>query len=697
LLHKANFRISPKTLPLALALICILAFGLLIPFLGFYQDDWHPVYYGYSRGLSSLWELFLYDGRPFAAAVFVSGFRLLGFKPLNWQLFALALRILTVVFTWLTLNDIWPQKKRPVAWVALLFAVYPLFKLQSLSLIYSLHWTGFTLYSISIWAMVQAVRRPGRYWIFTILSLLTGALDLLLLEYFAGIELARPLILFLCLRDRQAHPALRLRRTAGSWLPYLLLLALYGVYRLFFLPAPAKGAVSNDPTLIFTFFKSPFSVAGQLLQSALQDSTAILFSNWGKVINPNLFDLSSPASVAVLVFGVLVAVAAFVYLSRTRFEQNSGASAEAFTATDATAKPVSWRREAFLLGTCLTVLGPVPAWVTGQAITTDNPLWSDRFGLASMLGASLVLVAALETLVTSKQARTIILCGLLGLSAGWHVSNANAFRRAWIKQSDFYQQLSWRAPNIEPGTAIFSDSEIFPYMGDYPTSFALGTLYPRFEDSRDLSYYFFSLSKDFEDKTEDLLAGVPLRRIAYSSRFLGKSLDSLVVFFEPESFECLWVLGPQDYEIRVLPDITRQALPISNLDRIRRDAPEGGAHPEKIFGAKDQDTWCYYFQSASLARQFEDWPQVIKLWEQAGAHGLAPGNGVEMLPFIEAFAHLEAWEKAADLSFQADDLTRMMGPSLCTSWRRIEEDTPDSELRRSALEALYPRLGCPPP
>ena len=683
MLHKLNYRLSSRTLPLALVLICILAFGIFIPFLGFYQDDWHPVYYGYARGLASLWELFLYDGRPFAAGLFILGFQLLGFRPLHWQLFALTLRVLTIFFTWLYLSGIWPEKKRQVAWVALLFAVYPLFKLQPLSLIYSLHWTGFLLYSVSIWAMVQSVRRPGKFWPFSILSLLSGALHLLLLEYYAGIELARPLILFLVLREQGANQVARLKLTARKWLPYLLLLIIYGVYRLFFLPGPAKGAVSNDPTLIFAFFKTPLSVALQLLQSALQDTVAILFSNWGKVISPNLFELSSPVSIVLLFYTVLVAISIYIYLTKTGFEQNGEVNEAA------------WGKEGLLLGVWMTVLGPIPAWVTGQSITTDNPLWSDRFGLASMVGASMVVVASLEAWVTRRQTRTILLCSLLGLAVGWHVMNANGFRRAWIKQSDFYQQLSWRAPYIEPGTAIFSDSEIFPYMGDYPTSFALGSLYPKFENSKDLNYYFFSLSKDFNDQTEDLVAGIPLRKIAYSSRFLGKSHNSLVVFYEPESFECLWVLGPEDDEIRVLPDITREALPISNLDRIQRAAPTHNALPTEIFGRESRPTWCYYFQSASLARQYEDWEQVLTLWEEAGRLGLAPGNGVEMLPFIQAFAYLEDWQEAARLTFQADEMTRMMGPSLCAIWQRLEQETSVSEPRRSTLAEIYARLQCP--
>ena len=41
--NKLSF--SKRSIPLALLAAHILAFGLLLPFLGYYQDDWHFVYY----------------------------------------------------------------------------------------------------------------------------------------------------------------------------------------------------------------------------------------------------------------------------------------------------------------------------------------------------------------------------------------------------------------------------------------------------------------------------------------------------------------------------------------------------------------------------------------------------------------------------------------------------------------------------
>ena len=150
---------SSLTVPFLLAVICLLAFGLLVPTLGYFQDDWHPVYYGFRRGLDSLWELFVFDNRPFASIIFMLGFRLWGFQPVMWQIYSFVMRTLTVIFVWLIFKEIWPNRKTEAAWTAILFAVYPLFKLQPLALIYSIHWTGFLFYSLSIWFMLLAARK----------------------------------------------------------------------------------------------------------------------------------------------------------------------------------------------------------------------------------------------------------------------------------------------------------------------------------------------------------------------------------------------------------------------------------------------------------------------------------------------------------------------------------------------------------
>jgi hypothetical protein len=673
------------SLPVALAIVCFITFGLFIPSLGFYQDDWHHVYYAYARGLDSLKELFLFDNRPFAALFYIPAFKLLGFQALHWQLFSLAIRSLAVIAAWLCVGALWPGHTRAAAWTALVFAVYPLFNLQSLSVVYSMHWMGYLLFLISLWAMIQSIRQPRRYAVFTALSLVTAGLHLALLEYFAGVELARPLVLWFL---QAGQPAKRRARGAlRLWLPYLGLLAFYAVYRVFLLPTPASNPGQNPvPPLLAALVNAPLEGILRLVQKVLQDTTSILFTAWSSAISPQLFEISLSANVKALLVGLALGLALYLYFSTLHTGKNTvPPSGEA------------WQRQALALGLALTVLGPLPAWLIDRDITNANPLWSSRFGLPAMLGASLVIVALVYSLLLDRRYRTALLCALVGLAASWQVLNSNDFRWAWSKQSTFYQQLYWRAPYILPDTALLSDGEFLPYMGEYPTAFAVSTLYPKQDAaSSSIDHWYFSLYKHFDAQRQDLVRGMTLEDSTYSSHFSADSRNSLVISFVPENGQCLWVLSAQDRDIPGLPDIIREVLDASNLSRIQADSPEKGPYPAQIFGDAHTDSWCYYFEKGDLARQSRDWSQVVDLWNQADKAGFHPSSGVEYVPFIQGFAYTEEWQSAEKMSLQANRISQGMRPLLCGVWQDILAGTTASAARQAAWENLQDRLDCSP-
>ena len=669
------------TAPIVLVAACFVSFGLAIPSLGLYFDDWHHIYYAYTRGINSLWELLLYDNRPTSASFYILGFQILGFKPLYWHLFSLVLRGSTVLLIWLCLQDIWTLYKREVFWAALLFAIYPLFKFQPVAVAYSLHWVGFLLFSISIWAMIQSIRRPRLYWPFLILSIATGILHLYLLEYFAGLELIRLMILWLLIDKEQGSA--RFWKIFRYWLPYLIVLSAFGVYRVEFMPVPSSGGDRNLPTLLFALTKSPLSAGIDLVQTAMQDMVSILYSVWNSVFSPEVFAFSQSANSKIALIDLLIGGALFFYLTHMR---------TVALQDDQSGKV--WYREAFWVGLVWTLLGPLPAWITRQSITGDNILWGNRYGLGAMVGASLVIVSLLEGLVRNQKYRTIVYCILIALAIGWQVRNANDFRWAWTKQARFYSQLYWRAPYILPGTAILSDGEIFPQMTENSTSYAIGTLYPGGEEANKYKYWFYSLYANFSDKTENLIMGMPLASRTLSSGFFGDSRDSLVIYYEPEKNQCLWVLRPEDKDIRILPGITREVVAISNLDRIQIDSQNEKPFPAVIFGSEPGPTWCYYYEKADLARQLHDWQRLVDLWRDAQKKGFSPQNGVEYLPFIEGFAYTGDWQQAQKLTLQSNRITGAMDKILCPTWERLALATVSTPDRDQVMLEVEDKLGC---
>jgi hypothetical protein len=240
--------------------------------------------------------------------------------------------------------------------------------------------------------------------------LLTNGLHLIVIEYFAGIELIRPFIIWLLLPDEGASFMKRFRKVIKLWLPYLLVYIAFVIYRVFFIPRPASGYERNAPRLIFALIEEPIGASARLIEAILKDLTVIFYSAWNNALTPNLFEITRPANLMSIIVSVLIGCALFFYLRNLGFEEDNNYK-----------NNQKWIKSAFLMGILLTLLGPLPGWMTIQFITLKNPLWSNRFGMASMIGASLMVVALLEVLIKNKTYRMIILCFLVGFSINFHL------------------------------------------------------------------------------------------------------------------------------------------------------------------------------------------------------------------------------------------------------------------------------------
>jgi hypothetical protein len=173
--------------------------------------------------------------------------------------------------------------------------------------------------------------------------------------------------------------------------------------------------------------------------------------------------------------------------------------------------------------------------------------------------------------------------------------------------------------------------------------------------------------------------------------FEGWSLDSILIDYDPNQGNCLWIVGEGDELIYSLPTITKNALPLSDLDRIK-PFPENT--PDNLFGEEVAHTWCYYFEKAELARQLGDWQRVNDLAEKVVEKGFDPQNSFEWRPFVDGYLHSENYRAANELSlrvYQSEEETRDM---LCAMWiTRIKELPQDNHLLEYA-ELTEDQLRC---
>jgi len=239
----------------------------------------------------------------------------------------------------------------------------------------------------------------------------------------------------------------------------------------------------------------------------------------------------------------------------------------------------------------------LPIWIIGQDIVTHkNQFAGSRFGIGSTLGAALIVAVILDRLVDSKK-KIAVIAIFVALAVSMHLTNEKDFAYSWEKQERLARELTWRAPQIETGTAIVTDEEILGYMGSYSVSFSLITSYQP-GDVQSPPYWYFPFYYT-NPNVRDFLAGIPLEGNKLTMDFKGNSNQMILLAFNPELNRCLWILQPQDTNLRLVGDDMRQLSAGSDLSLIGQGET---IPPESIYGKQDNQTWCVSTNNGTRSR-----------------------------------------------------------------------------------------------
>lgn len=677
----SNINFPEWSKPLVFLAALGLAFGLMIPRLGIYQDDWLYFYNTYALGAAGLERFVFYDGAPFVYYINLALFSGLGFTPLYWHIASLLARWLTVIIFWLLLRRLWPNAPRQTFFAAVIFALYPFFTLQPMAVTYLHIWINYFFIGISLYFMVRAIQEPERFWQWTVISLLFEAITILSVEYYAGYEFLRPVIIWLVLAPSEKNLRVRTVKALKLWIPYLLVLGVYIYWRFFIYVIPIKNR--NQPVIIETLLHQPLLGLWMIVTNLIPDVVLVVVSSWYKLLEPGWLDFTVRINQFALFLVIFSGLLSYFYLTHQREPESS------------TQPSPAWAQQAFWFGLAVVVFGLIPPYVGGIFLNEKNSLWNSRFGLAPMLGAALIAVSLLETLVASRKARILLMAIFIGLSAGWHLRYTNNFRLAWEKEIKFYQQLAVRIPSMAPNTALVSEGEVLSLMGDYPTAYAINTIYARrgAEEQEHMKYWFYGLSTNFSKDYEEYVQGMVLFTRHRSMVYKGNSHENILFTFEPVSGQCLHIVRPQDASARTLPNSLRSISSLSAVDRIQNGDGFSSFLSGEL-GIQPADDWCNIYERADLARQNGDWEQVIRLWKDAQKTGFAPNDNFEYLPFLEAFLHTNQPDQALKLSALAAKSPPSMQPTVCDLWQRVlGESTPGAEMQ-AAFQQVKQTFAC---
>ena len=156
-------------------------------------------------------------------------------------------------------------------------------------------------------------------------------------------------------------------------------------------------------------------------------------------------------------------------------------------------------------------------------------------------------------------------------------------------------------------------------------------------------------------------------QITASFNFQGTT-DRLILFYHNPP-GCVHIADPEldSYNPLIQKDI-RPAAALSRLDLIKN-----AENQNSVFFVKSgaEQSWCYYYEKASLAVQNSNWVEAARLGDIAFNLNDYPNDASERLPFIEAYAMAAEWQKSIDLSSLTIQISDLYKPMVCKLWERI--------------------------
>ena len=659
-----------KSIPLLIAILTIVAYGLLLPLTGFYWDDWPFAWIARFQGPKAFFDAFA-GVRPFLAPIFFVTTSLIPPVPLYWQIFALVIRYISGLLAWSAFRQIWPHHKRQALIAALLFLLFPGYSQHWVALTHiNQEWIPFLFYLLSFGLTARALRVQEKFLLNTLLALLFLLAGVFPTEYFVALEPLRFFFIWVIVSEQSNEVRQRLVTTFKLWSPYLLVWFGNIVWLVYFYTIGTYEsygvAAAGSPLTVFQIF----SVIGEAIWKGG-------FYAWIQILY--LLSTSPIAPTLLLTLGLIAVACLFFLFYLPNFAGNQGLRR-------------TFALPAVLAGIVGLVLGRLPSFVAGLPLTLQSS--NDRFMISMMLGGSLFVTGSVELFIKSPRLKNSIFAFLIALGIGQQFFNANIFRRDWAKQQEFFQQLAWRIPAMKPRTTLLTNVLPVDYETDLSFTAPINWMYaPKYTFS-ELPYALIyteirlgggmlpSLEKNHEIK-------VGMRTIY----FHGSTSQAIVIYMPEQG--CLRVLDPVRGDQVAYARESRflvEAIPLSDPANILFEQPQ--QTPHLPFLAEPKHSWCYFYAKAELAYQQKDWQQVIDLIDRATSLGYRPEDSYEWLSYIEAQAITGSIETARELSNTALAEDKNIHKALCEVWKRAQANGPELSGLQEQAQQVFADLQC---
>jgi hypothetical protein len=648
----------------------LFAYGLLIPFLHYYIDDWYWVWTWNTFKHAGITEYFS-TNRPAWGLIYHITLPILSISPILAQLFAFFTRLISTLLFLKLLYQLWPTNRKGNVFSALIFGLYPGFALQSIAITYSHIFLILSAFLLSLIFTTQWIQSKQKYFLF--LSMVFSAINLIFLEYFFTLELIR-FVVILILLSRQDNNLLRsTKRSLIHYIPYITILIVTVAVRTTLLTQIQTNRYG------ITFFSNlkqePFTTIVNLVYIIFTDIFTVLFGSWqpalDKIAEIHTINKTILASIVLCVLFIIIALFYFLFAKKSKGSKN-------FTQY----------KELLFLGIMGIFFAGWPFWITDLEITPYYLL--SRYTLSFILGVSL-LYGLLYSLVEKNKLISSLLIGFtMFTSMFYQMQIMNDFRIETMQNRELMWQMKWRIPDLEENTLVLTTDYPNEYYDVATLASELSTIYPKAPQKYNLPYFMLYSRNIQENYETGIQEDIPIKMNNVTAVFNGSTSQMIAIDYDPA--KCVRILDPDlDGTDTNLHEHVQRAAQISNLSLIDLNFQSDGSEMY-YFNQEPVNSWCYYFEKADLAKQKKDWQEVIRLYEEALEQGYPFKSERERYPFIEAYAQLGQWDQAYEL-IEASDHNEL-AHGLCMLAKRIETTTPDSEEKSNFLTAVNGTLNC---
>ena len=612
---------------LLITFFSILAYLPLIPFLGFYSDDFFFGYVSHFYGIPGIMQSLIID-RPFNGYLLIFNYFLLGLRDnvFFWHVYIFLIRLLGGYALFFSLKKIWPNRLSTVTSITLLFLLYPGFLQQTLPLGFGNWVTTLTIWVISLSFTIVALKQRKKFklLLFTVIALFLQLNSFLQLEFFIGMEMLRLLIVTLTLENKISINSIR--RTFMYWSPYIISLIIFVIWRILIFKSTREATDIN--WVAQTYYSNPLWILKIPLEIAYSFVQTVIFAYFLPIII-NLIRIPIQYSIISAILGISSALLLSAFYSKLR-EKGSD---------------TSLGRQLLVIGLISAISALIPIIISGRTVRMFNVL--DRYTITCIISVGFILVGFLLFKLSNYMRKTILIL-FVALSITSNLMNGYWHKIMWDKQKDLWWQLYWRAPNIQSDAMLILDfppiTQNIPfkdlinkvkwyrfYWVDYQI-WAPGNLFFNYNNSPQTHFSGdFLEDKGIVDKIKNqVIESITDRNITYTRDF-----RNTVIISTPSDTSCLWVLDKEKNELPSYADeLLKTNVAYSDVNKLVKSASLI-TPPREIFGSEPPHDWCYFFQKASLAKQLQDRDKLSQLKKEVIQKNLKPKDPNEWLPFQE--------------------------------------------------------------